>query len=66
MTLLDHLEWIDAQASSGGLGGLRSVEDVGRPDRHELNGQISPWRIWSASDEAGGSFIRDRVAEILI
>jgi hypothetical protein len=39
----------------GGLGGLRCADDIGRQDRHELNGQIFPWRIWSASDEAGGA-----------
>ena len=66
MTLLDHLEWIVAQASSGVFGGLRCADDIGRQDRHELNGQISPWRNWGASDEAGGSFTYDRVAEILI
>ncbi len=39
----------------GGLGGLRCADDIGRPDRHEFNRQITPWRISTASEEAGGA-----------
>jgi hypothetical protein len=53
MTLLDHLEWIDAQASSGVSGGpVASKTSAGRTGTSSTE---SLWRIWSASDEAGGA-----------